>query len=396
MVWCEEEFNRYLYITDPGFLYVALGTIAANFFSGKPVWLMLVGPSGCGKTEMLLALAESNPEWYRILSDASRAAFLSGTSKREKTADATGGLLYEIAEKQIRFLIFKEYGSIIDQKPDDYNQISTMQREIWDGSVYRPVGSDGGKILDWNGKVGELAACTSRIDDVLEAEVVKGVRWVLWRYPSTSGFQEALKASTGTNPQDMREALSLAVGSVLNAAELEWGEEPRELTETENLRITRIAAFSALLQGAIRRDKYKTDEINGLPAETYPTRLGPALVRLYLGMERIGVGEVERWKQLRKVALDTIPALRLAVLREFIRSKKQAALSNGNGRPHSYGQRPNNWIEMSEKIRCGRSKLLREMEDMTMLNIINRANTPYGWEYELPQVTQQEMEEVIA
>ena len=376
--WCEAEFRRYLHVPSPGFLYATLGVIAANCYRGMPIWLMLVGPSGCGKSNLLMAVAESRPDWFRVLSDASRSAFLSGTGKRDKSADATGGLLQEIANKDVRFIVFKEYGSILDQRRDDYSQISAMQREIWDGSVFRPVGTDGGKTLTWNGKVGELAACTNRIDDVLSEETMRGVRWLLWRYPQSSGWQEALRAGEQSDPAEMRGALTAAVGAVLNAADLEWNMElDRDLSGRESLRINRLAAFSAQLQGAIIRDKYRPDEVVQIPSETYPTRLGPALVRIYLGMERIGIEESLRWEQIEQICWDTAPALRVATLREFTRMWTEK--SNVD------------WNILAEVVRCGRKAVQRSMEDLALLGVVNRVHDPAGWTYSIPKEVQEHL-----
>jgi hypothetical protein len=365
-------------VTDPGFLYVTLGVVVGNFLQGHPIWLMLVGPSGCGKTQMLNAAAESVPPWFRTLSDASRASFLSGASKRDRVADATGGLLMELAANDIRFIVFKEYGSILDQRKEDYVSISAMQREIWDGSISRPVGSDGGKVLEWSGKVGELAGCTNRIDDVLADETNKGVRWLLWRYPRSTGWQEALKAGEQTDPEEMRVCLSSAVATVLVEANLEWNMESRRLSNRESTRINRIASFSAKLQGSMARDKYQANEMTNSPSEAYPTRLGPALVRIYLGMERIGVEEEERWKQIRKVALDTAPALRVAILREFVQKRYSREFKD-------------DWDSFAEDVRCGRQTVLQTLEDLAMLGILERERGSHGWRYYVPQDTEEEM-----
>lgn len=374
--WCESEFKRYLHVTDPGFLYVTLGTVAANCYLGKPVWLMLVGPTGCGKTDALMAIAAARPDWFRVLSDASKASFLSGSAKRERSKDATGGLLKDIAAKDIRFLVFGEYGTILAQSKDDYNQITSMQREIWDGQVHRPVGSDGGKMLDWTGKVGELAACTNQIDKVLEQEVACGVRWLIWRYPASSGWQEAMKSGENNDPIEMRECLANAAGAVI--AGLQWDTKPRELTEHERLRITRLSSLSARLQGAIPRDSYHVEDVVNLPIEAYPTRLGPALSRIYLGMEQIGLHKEECWRQIKKIAIDTAPALRVAVLREWA-----YRASNGGGQFNA--------AEIAETIRCGTEVVERQLEDMSYLGLMLRRSGTMGWSYEMPVATAEEM-----
>ena len=55
---------------------------------GYPVWIMLVGPPESGKTELLKPLL--NLDSCRECGDLSgKAALLSGTKAKERTADAT-------------------------------------------------------------------------------------------------------------------------------------------------------------------------------------------------------------------------------------------------------------------------------------------------------------------
>lgn len=374
--WAVGEFRRYMHAPDPGFLFVTLGSVVANCFEGDPVWLMLVGPSGCGKSTTLLTVAQARPAWFRVVSEASRAAFLSGTSRRDRASDATGGLLCEIAQNDVHFLVFKEYGSILDQKKEEYTQISAMQREIWDGQIYRPVGSDGGRVLNWRGKVGELAACTNRIDEILEDEVTRGVRWLLWRYPPSTGWHEGMMASCARDTDERNDCLNSAVVAVLEAANLHWGMPMRALTDREVVRINRLAAISSKLQGAIHRDRFRRDIIAS-PNAAYPTRLAPALTRIYLGMERLGVVESFRWQQIRKIAFDSAPALRVHVLSEFIQRA-------GNGRARD-------WLEMSESVRCGHAAMLRQMEDLALLGVFERQRVSGGWRYHVAHSTLEEL-----
>jgi hypothetical protein len=77
-----------------GALYVLLGTYAANRMSGDPLWLMLVGGSGWGKTELLISIMRL-PHVY-LASTLTEASLLSGTSRRDKGKDSTGGVLRKI------------------------------------------------------------------------------------------------------------------------------------------------------------------------------------------------------------------------------------------------------------------------------------------------------------
>src|SRR5271169_2757889 len=86
------EFQDYLYFPDPAPLYAVMGTLAANMIPGNPVWLMLVGPPSCGGTALLDTLLRI-PKVHSVGSVSGKAVFLSGTAKKERTRDSTGGIL---------------------------------------------------------------------------------------------------------------------------------------------------------------------------------------------------------------------------------------------------------------------------------------------------------------
>ena len=102
-------FRGWLHLPDTGALDVVLGTVAANRLDGDPVWLLLVGPPGGGKSELLNAV--SGLDDAHPAATLTEAALLSGTPKREKAADAKGGLLREIGDRGI--IVCKDFGSVL-------------------------------------------------------------------------------------------------------------------------------------------------------------------------------------------------------------------------------------------------------------------------------------------
>lgn len=61
---------------------------------GDPVWLMLIGASSGGKTEFINPLRHL--PFMKEAGTITEAALLSGSSKRDQSAQATGGLLVQI------------------------------------------------------------------------------------------------------------------------------------------------------------------------------------------------------------------------------------------------------------------------------------------------------------
>jgi len=145
---------------DPGHLYVVLAAAVANLADGDPVWLLLVGPPSAGKTEVVSPLVRM--PWAHSAATLTEAALLSGTPKREVHASAKGGLLREVGDFGI--LVMKDFTSLLAQNRDTQAQVLAALREVFDGSWTRHVGTDGGRILEWKGKLGLIAGCTPTID----------------------------------------------------------------------------------------------------------------------------------------------------------------------------------------------------------------------------------------
>src|SRR5262249_40512881 len=136
--------------------------VANRKLDGDPVWVMLVGGSGVGKTERLSSLAVM-PDVVLESSITGPAALLSGTGKKERAKDATGGLLRKLPNGD-GLLLLKDFTSVIDMHRDSRAEVLAALREIYDGRWDRSVGAEGGRTLTWQGRLGLIAGCTTAID----------------------------------------------------------------------------------------------------------------------------------------------------------------------------------------------------------------------------------------
>jgi hypothetical protein len=88
-------FKRWLGIDyDLDALDVMLATAAVERLDGDPLWLPIISGSGNAKTETVQALDGIGATITSTIS--SPAALLSGTSRQEQSADATGGMLRKL------------------------------------------------------------------------------------------------------------------------------------------------------------------------------------------------------------------------------------------------------------------------------------------------------------
>ena len=137
-------FQKWMHMPDTGLVEVTLGAVAANHLPGAPCWLMVVGPPSSGKTETLRSI-RGLPHVFSAAT-VTEPALLSGTSKRERGKDASGGLLRQIGAFGI--LALKDFTSILSMHRDARGQVLAAFREVYDGHWTRHVGADGGRELD--------------------------------------------------------------------------------------------------------------------------------------------------------------------------------------------------------------------------------------------------------
>ena len=134
----------------------------------------------------------------------------------------------------------------------------------------REIGSDGGRTIEFKGRVGFIAACTDMIDhpDHQQTNAEMGERCLYYRYPASDGYHEIHATLDSPDGTDKSKQLHELFGKFW--AELEWpdawddAEEPRKLTDEERKTIAALAQFAARARSGVQRDKYKREEVQGV------------------------------------------------------------------------------------------------------------------------------------
>jgi hypothetical protein len=197
-------------------------------------------------------------------------------------------------------------------------QLLAALREIYDTAWTRHVGTDGGRTLHWTGKVGMVGGVTPTIDRHHAVMGAMGERFVLYRLPEVDPNVQARQAlSHAGRERRMRKELAAAVAHLFEIA----ADKPRELDEPERVRLIDLATLVVKARSAVERDGY-TREIELVPGPEAPTRIITVLDRMLAGLDVIGVARNDAWKVVTKLALDSVPALRLAVIYSLMEGQK--------------------------------------------------------------------------
>jgi len=338
-----ELFQTWLHLPDTGSLDVVLGTVAANRIDGDPVWLLLVGPPGGGKSEVLNAVSHL-PDAHPT-GTLTEAALLSGTPKKEQANDSKGGLLRAIGDRGI--IVCKDFGSVLSMNRDARSHVLAALREVYDGAWTRHVGTDGGRTLAWAGRVGLIGGCTPTIDRHHAVMGAMGERFTFYRLPPVEARTQARRALGHSGKEkEMRRQLQDAADSTL--AQLGT---PRSRTAEEDDLLISLATLVVRARSAVERDGYRRD-IELVPGSEAPTRLVIMLARLLDGLDAIGCDRNLAMRHVQKVAFDSVPALRLAVLRSL----------------HDDGTQDTNAI--SETVRHPTQTTRRSLEDLVAHGLV--------------------------
>lgn len=315
------QFQNYLHFPDPTPIYALMGCVAANFFEGIPIWLMLIGPPGSGKTQLLDSIM-AIPRTRALQEITGTGSLLSGTGQKDKAKDATGGILREIGSKGT--LVLNEFTSILSMPYEQLTKLLAAFRMIYDGRYTRDIGTDGARKLTWGpGKIAAMAGCTEAIDDAHKIMADMGERFIFFRFPESDGYQESLAASKQKQPGQAKRNIQDIVAAFFESLDLGWGHdgnqlrERRDLSITESTRIIALATFAARARSAVIRDP-RDRTVDRVPQPERAPRLTEVFTQIYIGLEAVGLNTGDRWAVISHLALDSMPQNRRKVVEQVV------------------------------------------------------------------------------
>jgi DNA-binding transcriptional ArsR family regulator len=297
-------FRKWLLLKDATSIYALFGAVAANYLPGDPVWLGIIGPPSSAKTELLNSVSRL-PNIHAVAT-VTEGGLLSGVPKKDRSGDSKGGLLREIGKFGI--IACKDLGSVISMPNETRARVLAALRELYDGAWTRHLGSDGGRTLHWEGKLGFVFAATGAID--LHHIVIGdlGDRWLMSRLdPVKKGQLAVALKHDGATAKLMRDELAEAVKRLFAGR----NPNPPQLNESdpEFIDIDRAVSLMVRLRGSVKRDRFSR-EVEIVLGTEGTARPGLALVGIFTGLQSLGVDRADALKVIRSIALDSVPPIR--------------------------------------------------------------------------------------
>jgi hypothetical protein len=301
--WLGEDY-------DLDTLDALLAVVAAERLAGDPAWLLIISGPGNAKTETVQGTSKLDGA-HVVSTLTSEAALLSATPHKQRAKGATGGLLRKIGERGI--LAIKDVTSIISMDRNLRGAVLAALREIHDGHWSRNVGTDGGQTLHWQGRIVVVGACTTAWDQAHGVIATMGDRFVLIRSDSHKGrINSGLKAMRNTgNEAEMRKELAAAVAGVVATVK---PDEVYALDDDDLNVLVKAANLVTLARTGVELD-YRGNVVDAHDPEM-PTRFAKQLCQIMRGGVAIGLDRLAARRLAMRCAKDSMPQLRLAVLRD--------------------------------------------------------------------------------
>jgi hypothetical protein len=294
-------------------LLVTMGAVAGSKLEGDPVHYFLVGPPSSGKNMILEALF-GLPNTHHITT-FNESALLSATGKKDRSSDATGGLLMEIGEGGSGIFILTEFNTILCMKPDSRNEAIGALQQVCGGMFDRKRGVDGGWKRSWHGRVQVIAGCTQNIEEHTTVLSKIGERFIYVRMPIIDRRGHILAAAYNSrNGRAARFKKTRYVAMQNYFAKLQTPSCAEEyITPRDEEQIGALANFVTLARSAVSREGKQRDIEVAYDSEG-PARVFQTLQKLLCGLRMIGVPEDESMRLLARTSTSSIPTLRRKVI----------------------------------------------------------------------------------
>jgi hypothetical protein len=365
----KKRFRRWLYLESDTMLDVIVGTYLANRFESDPLWMMLIGPPSNAKTEMLRAFEGHRDA--KFISNLTPSTLVSGLVPKKNQTEPS--LLPQLNGKLV---ILKDFTSILSMRSENQQEIIAQLREAYDGQYSKMFGN--GKVIDWHGRFGLIAACTPVWDMHYGIIGAMGDRFLVSRTEHVDAGRMGLQAQRIVGQEDaMRSDLCAAMHQFVDQfKDMEGVSFSKD--ETVNLKIVNLACMVAVGRCAIHRDRY-SQAVSYQPLPEGTPRLVKQFMQIGMGMAlangRTCVDEVI-YQLIKKIGTDLLPVQRMMVLRELW---EQGAVC--------YDSKWLETAEVADAINIPGSTAKMVLEDLMVVGALNRrrgdsegGRPPYSWQ----------------
>ncbi len=371
-------FEELLHRPNRMAIEAAIIAMLAGVYRTDPIWLFLVAPPSSGKTAILNSLK------YLAAPSDDRALFVSHVT----THSLISGMETKRGDPSIfaqlngtdRTLVIKDFTPVLSMRPQDKEDIYGQFRDGYDGYTSKMFGN--GIKREYNDlRFSCIAAVTEAIYDESSNFASLGERF--GKLNMSNGDDLVYARTAMTKAMASRDEFKVmedkvarlmysCVKNLMKKAEESEKRLPKLNDELQKA-IMGVSLYVAAMRGVVSRDKYKRDYIKSAPSSDMGIRnlkMLAAIAALRAVVYGKDEATIEDLPLIRKIALDTINQRDEELLRNiYLLSQKK------DDHP--------NMAEAKEGSRYTPYTVKCVMEDLVMLNILERKKEGRRFSYEL-------------
>jgi hypothetical protein len=328
------QLRTWLDLPDSGPTIASLAAAATVPLDGEEAaWLLNVAAPSAGKTEAVNLLDGVTDG---RLNEVTPAGLLGWSHAKRGAAPHPVGILARVPGNAL--VTFGDLSSLLATSDrGGRDQVFGLLRRAYDGEVTRDVSPPGGANKDlpqlsWQGRLTVVAAVTNAIDNYTSHNDALGPRWMYIRAKDrdlTSRRSAAKSARQAGVREARRQARRMATDLIERARN-----KVMDITVPDDVAdaIEDAVLVTCWGRAAVPRNGYGRREIEGVPIIEEPPRLIRQAHVLARGLYALGLDNQQVEQMMRRIALDSMPAARLSVLKtlveaDAIRTSKVATLS---------------------------------------------------------------------
>jgi hypothetical protein len=364
----KQVINKWLYIENDSVIDVIAATYIANRFEADPIWMIIIGPPSNSKTELLRAFDGHKNAYF--ISNLTPSTLVSGIMAKKGKAEPS--LLPKLNDKVV---ILKDFTTILSMRSENQQEILAQLREAYDGQYSKMFGN--GKIINWKGRFGLMAACTPVYDSHYGVIGSMGERFLLYRTENKDGLKMGLQAQKIVGREiEMRTEIKDAVHRFINQFDKINVVHLQNHKDVKDM-ILFLALFVSYGRCPVERDfRDRCVKYQPMPEGT---------ARIVKQFEQIGIGlalaygkntiDREVYDTIKKIGRDLIPAQRLILIEHLWIARAWEHLLEWRKTK-----------EIADDVNMPATTVKMILEDLMVVGILNRmvddedGRTPYKWQ----------------
>lgn len=305
-----DKYREYYDVTEhyEQGIRLALAVVMSTTLRSNQLWLFLVSPPGTGKTTLIYPYKHLDSCVFQ--STLTKTMLVSGYKKGPDPS-----LLGKIDGK---CLIIKDFTEVLESQPAERDQVFSILRGAYDGSVSRAYGNQVVRMYN-DLRFSMLACVTQKISMVTNSS--QGERFLKYRLETELDYDKRIKAAIKLTGRE--DAAAQGISTVIQDFITEGVTYDEKAADVYLDRIVALAKLVSIVRTEVIKD-IKRQEILVRPESELGTRVGTQLYKLLLFLLAVDPTKPDlAYKIVKKTAMDSVEGFIFDIVKLCYRRMKR-------------------------------------------------------------------------